>query len=112
MKAKVIFHWGNSRTDRFQGEGTTRDVSLAGAYILTETSPPVNARVQMEIILPALYTESSTRITAEMKVLRVDHDTAGEVKSGFSAVGKGFSVRSVSKNSSGPISNFFNQREG
>lgn len=87
-------------------------MSLAGAYILTETSPPVNARVQMEVIFPALYTESSTRITAEMKVLRVDHDIAGEVGSGFSAVGKGFSVRAASKNSSGPISNFLTQHEG
>jgi hypothetical protein len=65
----------------------------------------------MEIIFPALYTESSTRITAEMKVVRVDRDIDGEIKGGFSAVGKGFSVRAVSKNSSGPIANFLTQHE-
>jgi hypothetical protein len=65
----------------------------------------------MEIIFPALYTESSTRITAEMKVLRVDQDIAGEMRGGFSAVGTGFSVRAVSKNSSGPITNFLSRHE-
>jgi iron-sulfur cluster repair protein YtfE (RIC family) len=102
MKAKVAFHWIGSRNERVHGEGTTRDVSLAGAYILTATSPPLNTRVQMEIIFPALYTESSARIVAEMKVLRVDHEISGEPIGGFSAAGKGFSVRAVSKNSSSP----------
>jgi hypothetical protein len=112
MKAKVIFHWTGSDSERFQGEGTTRDVSLAGAYILTATSPPLNARVQMEIIFPALYTESSARIAADMKVVRVDRELVGEMKNGFSAFGKGFSVRAVSKNSAGPVASLVNKPEG
>jgi hypothetical protein len=101
MSARVVFHWNGPRNARIRGEGTTRDVSLAGAYILTATSPPVNARVLMEIIFPALFTEFSTTITAEMKVLRVDQDIAGDMRSGFSVFGKGFSVSSGSRDLSG-----------
>jgi len=89
MRVQVIFRWSRSRKDRFQGEGTTRDVSLAGAYVFSETCPPVNTMVQMEIILPSLSTAPSTRMRAEMKVLRVDGDISSERPGGFS-LAKGF----------------------
>ena len=103
MRAQVIFHWSGSHKDRIQGEGTTRDVSVAGAYILAATCPPVNAMVHMEIIPPPLSNASSTRIRGEMKVLRVEHDISCERRGGFSVVGKGFSVYAVSKEPSDPI---------
>jgi hypothetical protein len=37
---------------------------------------------------------------ADMKVLRVEHDIAGNKRSGFSAVGKGFSLRTFSERAS------------
>jgi PilZ domain len=108
LRAQVIFRWGNSHKGRFHGEGTTRDVGLGGAYVLTATCPPVNEMVKMEIILPELFTTSNTRMRAEMKVLRVEHDTASEGRGGFSVVGKGFSVHPVSKQPSNPIAGFAN----
>jgi hypothetical protein len=112
MSAQVIFRWGKSHKDRFQSEGTTRDVSLAGACVLTETCPPVNETVQMEIILPPLFTPSGTRMKAEMKVLRVDEDTASKRRIGLSIVGKGFSVQAISKQPSDPITGFVDGNEG
>jgi PilZ domain len=109
MRAQVIFRWGVSHKDRFLGEGTTRDVSLTGAYVLTATCPPVNEMVQMEIIFPPLFTTSSTRMRAKMKVLRVENDAASERPGGFSIVGKGFSVRAVSKQLSAPVIDFANR---
>src|ERR1019366_9966202 len=97
MRAPVLFHWKKSRNDRFQGEGITRDISGAGVYVLTATCPPVNSIVQMEVAFPQLQSAATMRIKAEMRVLRVEHDTAGEGRSGFSAVGKGFALRTISK---------------
>jgi hypothetical protein len=86
-------------------------VGRIGAYVLTATCPPVNEMVKVEIILPTLFTTSSTRMRAEMKVLRVEHDTASEGRGGFSIVGKGFSVHRVSKQPSDPITGFANGNE-
>lgn len=112
MRAQVIFRWGASHKDRLHGEGTTRDVSLAGAYILTAACPPIGEMVQLEIILPPLFSASSTTMRAEMKVLRVEQDNASGSPDGFSVVGKGFSVRAPSKQPSAPITGFANGNEG
>ena len=103
MRVPAIFRWKRSRSDHIQGEGTTRDISIAGVYVLTATCPPVNSIVQVEVVLPRLHSASKTRIKAEMKVLRLEHDIAGKKRSGFSAVGKGFVLRAISKQLSNPI---------
>ena len=112
MRAQVIFRWGKSQKGPFHGEGTTRDVGLAGAYVFTGTCPPINEKVQLEIILPPLFTGSSTRVRAEMKVLRVEQGSGSEGRGGFSVFGKGFSLRPGSKEPSSPISGFLNGNEG
>jgi len=105
IKAPAIFSWERSRSDHFQGEGTTRDISAAGVYVLTATCPPIDSTVQMEVVLPQLEGAPKTRIKAEMKVLRVDLTTECEGRSGFSAVSNGFSLRSISKQPPGAITN-------
>lgn len=112
MRARVVFRWGKSQNGPFLGEGTTRDVGLAGAYVFTATCPPVNEMVELEIILPPLFTTSNTRVRAEMKVLRVEENSAGEGRGGFSVYGKGFTLRAGSKESPGMISGFANGMEG
>jgi hypothetical protein len=99
MKAPTIFQWKSLGSDRLQGEGATRDISVAGVFVFTAACPPVNSTIQMEVILPPLRTALNTRIKAEMKVLRVEHDLVEGGRSGFSAVGKGFSLRPVVKQS-------------
>src|SRR5450759_2795419 len=88
MRVPVIFRWKGSRSIHFQGEGSTRDISVAGVYVLTATCPSVNSIMQMEVVLPRLHGAAKTRIKADMKVLRIEHDIAGEGRCGFSAVGK------------------------
>jgi hypothetical protein len=103
MSTPVIFHWKGPDDERFQGEGVTRDMSVAGAFVLTATCPPPNAVVQMEVLLPLSDGASKARMKADMTVLRVEHDIAGNERSGFSAVGKGFTLRNLSKQSSGLV---------
>lgn len=96
MNTAAIFNWKGPDNQRFQGEGATRDLSVEGVFILTATSPPVNALVHVEIILPLSDGASKAQMKADMTVLRVDHDLAGNKRSGFSAVGKGFLLSTFS----------------
>jgi hypothetical protein len=96
MNTAVIFHWKGPDNKRFQGEGATRDLSAEGAFVLTATCPPANARVHMEVILPLSDGMSKAQTSADMTVLRVDHDSEGSTRSGFSAAGKGFLLSTLS----------------
>jgi hypothetical protein len=100
MNASVIFRWDGPESGQYQGEGVTRDVSVAGAFVLTATCPPPKAAVQVEVLLPLTDGALRASMKADMKVLRVEHDIAGNKRSGFSAVGKGFSLRTFSERAS------------
>ena len=100
MNTAVIFHWSGPGNKRFQGEGATRDMSVDSVFVLTATCPPANAVVQMEVILPLSDRASKAEMRSEMMVLRVDHDISGGNRSGFSAVGKGFMLRTFSERAS------------
>ena len=76
-------------------------MSVSGVFVLTATCPPVNAEIQMEVLLPILDGRSKTGMKGDMTVLRVEHD---KKRSGFSAVGKGFSLHTFTKKASRLIS--------
>jgi hypothetical protein len=89
MNAPVIFRWKGPDKERLQGEGVTRDMSIAGAFIVTGTClPPPNALVKMEVLLPLSDGTTKAKMRADMTVLRVDQDLAGSTPSGFAVVGK------------------------
>ncbi len=100
MSAAVIFQWKGPDNQRFQGEGATRDMSVDGVFVMTATCPPSNALVHMEVILPLSDGASRAQMKADMTVLRVDHDVAGNHRSGFSAVGKGFLLSTLTDRAS------------
>jgi hypothetical protein len=89
MSTSVIFKW--KRPDNHR---------VDGVFVLTATPPPVNALIHMEVILPLSDGASKAQMKADMRVLRVDHDIAGTSRSGFSASGKGFLLRTYSKKAS------------
>jgi hypothetical protein len=95
-----MFRWKRPDSQRFQAEGVTRDMSVEGVFVLTGTPPPVGALIHMEVILPLSDGASKAKMKAGMRVLRVDHDIAGTNRSGFSAIGKGFLLRTYSKKAS------------
>jgi hypothetical protein len=96
MTASVIFRWSGPEDGQNQGEGLTRDMSVAGTFIFSATCPPPNALVQMEVLLPLSDGVSKALMKADMMVLRVEHDVAGSKRSGFSAVSKGFLLQKFS----------------
>ena len=102
MGASAIFHWEGPGKKHLQGEGITRDISVAGAFVLTPTCPPANIVVKVEVLLSHSEGSPSVLMAADMKVLRVEQGIAQDEQSGFSAIGKGFALRTVSKLRSGP----------
>jgi hypothetical protein len=87
-----MFSWESAQSRRLLGKGVTRDISLVGAFILSLTSPPVDAVLHLEIFLPPpLQGARSVRIQTEAIVIRVEHAVQNE---GFAVVGQGFSLLS------------------
>ena len=72
-------------------------MSIAGAYILTPTCPPVNSAVDLEIMLPAPSGRSKNVIKARMRVLRIERHRARASQVGFAAAGKVLAMRDGSR---------------
>ena len=112
MSTAVVFHWNGPENERFQAEGISRDMSVNGVFVLTATCPPANAVIQMEVLLPVSDGISKARMKSDMRVLRVEHDVANTRRSGFSAYGQGFSLRTFSKKASRVVAGLIqNSRE-
>lgn len=87
LDVPVLFSWESANHRRLQGEGITRDISVLGAFIVTPTCPPVDAQVQVEVVLASLAGMTSmVRIEGEARVLRVDHASGGRGENGFAVV--------------------------
>jgi hypothetical protein len=106
-----MFRWNGPEDGHYQGEGVTRDMSVAGAYILTATCPPPNAVIQMEVFFHLSDCGAKAFMKADMMVLRVEHEVAGQNRSGFSAVSKGFSLSTSSERASRIVSELIEKSE-
>jgi hypothetical protein len=89
LDAPALFSWESAHHRRLQWEGITRDVSALGAFIVTPTCPPVEASVQVEVVLPFLTlmgAKTDIRIRGEARVVRVEHPSDDQGKNGFAVV--------------------------
>lgn len=89
LSADAVFTWEGPQ-HRLVGEGVTRDISVAGAFIFTRTCPPVGARVELEIFLSRAHGNSGkgVQIKTEARVVRVEHSAT----EGFAAVSEDFTL--------------------
>ena len=95
LSARAVFSWQGPEQKRFEREGVTRDISVAGAFILTRSCPPAHAAVQVELFLPPIHgTVATAQIRAEARVLRVEHGPPGKQQSGFAVDSAGFRLLS------------------
>jgi hypothetical protein len=87
LDAPALFSWAGVQHQRLLGEGITRDVSVLGAFIWTPTCPPVEAPVQVEVLLPSVNgLKSVFRMEGEARVIRVDHPSGSRGENGFAVV--------------------------
>ena len=91
LSADAVFGWEGPQGIRLLGEGLTRDISVAGAFIFTRTCPPVGATLDLDIFLsPAAGNGSRTvRIKTKAAVIRIEHSAPGE---GFAALSQDFTL--------------------
>jgi hypothetical protein len=67
-----------------EGEGRSRDISEAGAFVLTNALPPVGASIDLAIQLPAWQVGAAAlRMEMTGEVIRVDVPPGQERKWGF-----------------------------
>jgi PilZ domain len=91
----AIFSWEGPSGGSLRGEGTTRDISIGGSYIVSPTCPPIDAIVKVEILLTSRNASGrSVTIVTEARVLRVEHAANGGGQSGFAvaSTSKGFEL--------------------
>jgi hypothetical protein len=99
LDAPALFFWEHAFHMRLQGEGTTRDVSVRGAFIATATCPPVKTLVRVDLILPSLAgTKTEIRIQGEARVIRVQHLWGEQGENGFAVVRDGLDYWSLAWN--------------
>jgi len=83
----ALFSWQNVLHRRLYAEGITRDISVLGAFIVSPTCPPVDANVEVEVVLPPFAGMKFTvRIKGEARVLRVEHRLGDGGENGFAVV--------------------------
>lgn len=111
LNASAMFRWSGPEDGHYQGEGITRDLSVAGAYVLSATCPPPNAVIQMAVFFHLSDSGARAFMKADMVVLRVEHEVAGQNRSGFSAVSKGFSLSTTSERASRIVSELIEKSE-
>ena len=93
LSARAVFSWEGPEQERLEREGVTRDISEAGAFIVTTSCPPALAPVRVELFLPPLRgTVATVRLRAEMLVVRIEQAPPGDQQSGFAVEGSGFSI--------------------
>lgn len=90
VRERVSFWWKEENGNQRQGEGTSRDISETGAFVLTPDCPPVGAEVELSIFF-SLLTDAAQplRMELEGQVLRVEQTCAGRGSSGFAVLTKG-----------------------
>ena len=99
LHAPVKFSWEGPDRDRLHGEGMSRDVSVAGAFILTPACPPVGTTLQLEIALPPLYGPTPTvRLKGKARVVRIERAAESPAQSGFAVVSQGFTMEELGRN--------------
>lgn len=91
LYAPATFSWESAQHKRMHGEGVTRDISLASAFVFTRTCPPVEAAIELDVFLsPTLGNPRKTvQIKTEATVIRVEHNSEAE---GFAVVSQDFTL--------------------
>lgn len=83
LNAPVKFSWGEPES--IHGQGTTRDVSEGGIFVVTDTLPPAGVAVDCEVSF-SFDDDSRIQMRTKGTVVRIETETAGGHARGFAAV--------------------------
>jgi hypothetical protein len=83
LAVPVFFCWVDRDGTMHDHSGTTRNVSMAGAFIAADIAPLLGAPIGVDIYLPVDVSGKTVELHGEGKVARVDGP--GQTGSGFAA---------------------------
>ena len=89
VQAPVSFRWKDEKGNEQRGEGTSRDVSETGAFVLTVVSPPLGADIGITIFFDAvLRIPTAIPMNLDGQVLRVEQIVPSSGIGGFAFLTK------------------------
>ena len=74
IAAKVWFSWQTEDGRWREGEGTTREMSGSGLFILTDTLPEAGASIRVTVVMPAMKVIQPVTFHGYGKVVRVESE--------------------------------------
>ena len=81
LRCPAVFEWVDEEGHSQVGAGFTRDISVAGVFLLSTTFPPQGTRIRIEVLLPAERpAEEGLKLSSDAKVMRIEQ---GVESSGF-----------------------------
>jgi hypothetical protein len=84
VEAQVYFSWSDAEGKHCYGEGTSRDISETGTFVLASICPPLGVSVELRISFIALPNPARIlHMNAGGEVLRVEPTTSGDGLTGF-----------------------------
>ena len=84
LSAPAFYCWERADGILHEAQGTIRDISSRGVFVIAEALPPPGAHLELNVYLPSLSgTPRSVQLTGEGTVLRVGR--AGVGQAGFAA---------------------------
>lgn len=84
IRGTAWFQWETQEGHCHEGTGATHDISKAGAFIETQTRPPVGARVKVSVsIASGVRYDMQIRLCGAGDVRHLQHDRM--INSGFGA---------------------------
>jgi hypothetical protein len=93
LRLAVLFSWRDTHGGLQSGEGWSRNIGSRGAYVKTNTAPPIGTLLEMNIFLPELgYKIPTAEIHAKGQVVRVDCELMGQA-CGFAAINESIVIR-------------------
>jgi hypothetical protein len=94
LGAPVVVSWQDAQQVQHGGVGLTRDVSINGLFVLTNSPPPLQAKVKFKVFFsPVARAAKPQQIHDEGLVVRVEAIKNHAARSGFAVAGKRFVLR-------------------
>jgi hypothetical protein len=93
LTAPVMFSWKGPGARRLRAKGLTRDISVAGVFVLASSCPPPDIMVMMEILFPSFWIgHHPLKLVTEGRVIRVEHPAVNGPDDGFAVFTEGLAV--------------------
>jgi len=90
LEVPAVFRWQDGSGVRFEGAGVTRDLSEVGAYVFAARCPPLQAEIEIEIVVSPLPGTPKVWLKGMMRVVRVEAGASGGC--GFSLAGDALAI--------------------